>query len=186
MLERAFGPEQCRAIIAAAEAILNVFANGGRVLVCGNGGSAADAQHIAAELVGRFAIASRSPLPAMALTVDSSVLTSIANDMGFEQVFSRQVEAYVKDRDILWAISTSGCSPNILAAANTAKAIGAKVLAFVGQEDCPLGQISDICLATGPGPTCHIQEMHQIAYHIVCDLIDSSLAETDNGLAMKR
>src|SRR5210317_856854 len=118
----------CVDVIAAAAAMLiECIRSGGCIYICGNGGSAADAQHIAAELVGRF-VRERKGLPAVALTTDTSTLTSVGNDYGFEQIFSRQVEALVKKHDILWAFSTSGTSKNILAAAKMAKEKGAEVL----------------------------------------------------------
>ncbi|GAH73415.1 unnamed protein product, partial [marine sediment metagenome] len=121
-------------VAAAAEAIIKSLKQNGRVYLCGNGGSAADAQHIAGELVGRFE-RERRPLPALALTTDTSVITSISNDYGCENIFARQVEALVGKGDILWAISTSGSSANVIAAAELAKKKNACVLAFTGKPD---------------------------------------------------
>ena len=139
-------------IVAAAEAITNALKQNNRLYICGNGGSAADAQHIAAELVGRFEC-ERKGLPVIALTTDTSLITSVSNDYGYENIFVRQVEALIKEGDILWAISTSGASPNVVAAAQLAKRKGAFVLAFTGKADSELEQIADICLCTNSQST---------------------------------
>ncbi len=159
----------------AAKLLIDCIASGGCVYICGNGGSAADAQHIAAELVGRF-VRERRGLPAVALTTDTSILTAVGNDYGFEKIFSRQVEALVNTGDILWGFSTSGTSKNVLAAAELAKEKGAKVLSFTGKKDSPLGAISDVCVYV-EGPTASVQEVHQVAYHIICDLVEEAFAE---------
>mgnify|MGYP000442279938 CR=1 FL=1 len=161
-------------ITAAASMLIECIQSGGCIYLCGNGGSAADAQHIAAELVGRF-VRERKGLPAVALTTDTSNLTSIANDYGFEQIFRRQVEALVKKGDILWAFSTSGTSKNVLTAAELAKEKGAAVLAFTGKKDSPLENMSDACICV-EGPTASVQEIHQVAYHILCDLVEEAFA----------
>ena len=155
----------------AAAAMAEVLKNGGRVYLCGNGGSAADAQHIAGELMGRFEMTRRA-LPVMALTTDTSILTAIGNDLSFEDVFVRQVEALVRPGDMLWAISTSGKSPNVVKAARLARERGAMVLAFTGRADSPLEQISDLCLCADYPSSAHSQEIHQLAYHIVCGLVE--------------
>ena len=160
------------AIARAAELLIDCIANGGCIYLCGNGGSAADAQHIAAELVGRF-VRERKGLPAVALTTDTSILTSVGNDYGFEKVFARQVEALVDNNDVLWAFSTSGTSKNILTAAALAKEQGGKVLAFTGKKGSPLEQLSDGCICV-EGPTATVQEIHQLAYHILCDLVEEA------------
>jgi D-sedoheptulose 7-phosphate isomerase len=165
----------CQETIAqAAKLLIDCIADGGCIYTFGNGGSAADAQHIAAELVGRFA-RERKGLPAVALTTDTSILTSVSNDYGFEKVFVRQIEALVDNRDAVWAFSTSGTSPNILAAAKLAKLQGAKVLAFTGKKDSPLQTLSDCCVCVD-GPTAIVQEIHQLAYHIICDLVEETLS----------
>lgn len=161
-------------IAAAAAMLVDCIKSGGCVYICGNGGSAADAQHIAAELVGRF-IRERNGLPAVALTTDTSILTSVGNDYGFEQVFSRQVEALVNAGDVLWGFSTSGTSKNVLAAVKLANEKGAKVLSFTGKKDSPLEVLSDACICV-EGPTATVQEVHQVAYHIICDLVEESVA----------
>lgn len=160
-------------IAAAAGAIIESLKQNGRVYICGNGGSAADAQHIAGELVGRFA-RERKALPAVALTTDTSVITSIANDYGYEDVFVRQVEALVRKGDIFWGISTSGASPNVIAAAKLAKKKGACILAFTGRANSKLEQIADICFCADNQSTARSQELHQLAYHIICDLVEQS------------
>ena len=157
-------------IAAAAEAITKALKQGGCVYLCGNGGSAADAQHIAGELVGRFK-RERKALAAVALSTDTSILTSIANDYSYENVFARQVEALVKKGDILWAISTSGAAANVIAAAKLAKEKGATVLAFTGKTNSKLEQIADICFCADSS-TARSQEIHQLAYHIICDLVE--------------
>lgn len=164
-------------IAAAAKMITQALKNGGTVYICGNGGSAADAQHIAGELVGRFT-RERKALPAVALSTDTSILTSIANDYSFEKVFARQVEALVRKGDILWAFSTSGTSPNVIAAAESAKERGASVLAFTGKAETPLERLADICICADDESTARSQEIHQLAYHIICDLVEMSFAGT--------
>ncbi len=159
----------------AAEAITKVFRQNGRVYVCGNGGSAADAQHIASELVGKFEC-ERKGLPAVALTTDTSVITSISNDYGYENMFTKQVEALLKEGDILWAISTSGTSANITAAAELAKKKGACVLAFTGNSNSKLEQIADICVCANEKSTARSQEIHQLAYHIICKLVEQNFS----------
>jgi D-sedoheptulose 7-phosphate isomerase len=158
-------------IIAIAEVLVKCLKNDGCIYICGNGGSAADAQHIASELVGRFE-RERKGLPAVALTTDTSALTSIANDYGFEHIFARQVEALVKPNDILWAISTSGTSSNVIAAAKLAKQKKATVIAFTGKANTPLEETADVCLCIDAPNTAAAQEIHQLAYHIICDLVE--------------
>ena len=114
------------------------------------------------------------PLPAVALSTDSSVLTCIANDYDYDTVFARQVEAYAKTGDVLWAFSTSGASPNILKAAEAARSKGAQVIAFTGRLDSPLEQLADVCFCADAKLTARSQEIHQLAYHIICDLVERS------------
>ena len=163
-------------IALSANMLIDCIANGGCIYICGNGGSAADAQHIAGELVGRF-LRQRKGLPAVALTTDTSVMTSVANDYDFEQVFVRQVEALVKEKDVLWAISTSGTSKNVLAAAELAKQKGAKVLAFTGKKDSLLEKLSDRCICVEGPASFVVQEVHQVAYHILCDLVEEAFTK---------
>jgi D-sedoheptulose 7-phosphate isomerase len=159
----------------AAKTIVSCIEKGGTIYICGNGGSAADAQHIAAELIGRF-LRDRKPLPAVALSTDTSVMTSVANDCGFENVFARQVEGLVEKGDCLWALSTSGSSPNVIKAAALAKKRGAKVVAFTGRKNSRLEKIACLCLCCENEKTFAVQEMHQIAYHIICGLVEQHFA----------
>ena len=161
-------------VTKAAEMITASFKNGGCLYLCGNGGSAADCQHIAGEFIGRFRL-ERKALPAVAISTDSSVLTCIGNDYCFKNVFARQVEALVKKNDVLWAFSTSGSSGNVVSAANLAKEKGAKVIAFTGKSGSILEQISDLCLCIDSVYTSSAQEIHQLAYHIICDIVESSM-----------
>lgn len=156
-----------------AAAISACFRSGGKLLLCGNGGSAADAQHIAAELVGRFQH-DRAALPAIALTTDTSVLTAIGNDYGFERVFARQVEALARRNDVLWALSTSGRSPNVLAAAEAARSIGCRVVAFTGGNGSPLADLSDLSYCVPHEHSDRIQEAHLLAYHYVCERVEAA------------
>lgn len=159
-----------------AEMIVQSLAHGGTLYLCGNGGSAADAQHIAGEFVGRFR-RERRALPAVALSTNTSVLTCIANDYDYESVFARQVEALVKKDDVFWAFSTSGTSANVLKAANVARHKGARVIAFTGKSESPLETLAEVCLCANARATARSQEIHQLAYHIVCDLVERSFTE---------
>ena len=160
-------------VSAISQAIIRSLKNNGTVYLCGNGGSAADAQHIAGEFVGRFK-RERKALAAVALSTDTSVITCIGNDYSYEKVFSRQVEALVREGDILWAFSTSGTSANVIAAAESAKNKGAYVIAFTGRANSKLEQIADICFCAEDDSTARSQEIHQLAYHIICDLVECS------------
>jgi len=166
---REMGPAICR----AAALVLEALAAGGKVLLCGNGGSAADAQHIAGELVGRF-LKERRPLPALALHANTSVLTAIGNDYGFEEVFARQVSAHGRAGDVLVAISTSGNSPNILRAAAIASRNGLKVIGMTGVGG-RLKDLCDLCLCVPSDSTPRIQEMHILFGHIIAQLVEEAL-----------
>jgi len=161
-------------IEAVATTIGAALQQDGKILLCGNGGSAADAQHIAAELMGRFK-AERRALAAIALTTDTSALTAIANDYDFSDVFARQVEGLGCSGDVLIAISTSGNSENILKAARAAKARGLTVVAMTGEEGGMLAPIGDYALKVPSGETSHIQEMHIAVGHMICALVESGL-----------
>jgi len=163
-------------LVQMAEMIVRTFEANGTLYLCGNGGSAADAQHLAGEFVGRFQTERRA-LPAVALSTDTSVLTCIANDYDYETVFARQVEALVKPGDILWAFSTSGASANVLKAVDVAQGRGAHILAFTGRKDSPLESRADLCLCANAPRTARSQEIHQLAYHIICDLVERSFIE---------
>ena len=162
-------------ILEISKTIINSLNKQGCVYICGNGGSAADAQHIAAELIGRFK-KNRKPIPAVALSTNTSILTSIGNDFDFEQVFLRQIDALIKPNDILWVLSTSGTSSNIISAAESASKNGVKVIAFTGKTDCKLEGISDLCLSAGTDSSSGAQEIHQLAYHIICEIIEDEFS----------
>lgn len=164
------------AIENAAKTIIASIEAGGTLYLCGNGGSAADCQHIAGEFIGRFLL-ERKALPAVALSTDTSVLTCVGNDYGFDDIFARQVEGLVKKNDCLWAFSTSGSSINIIKAAELAKKRGAKVIAFTGRKNSKLEKISDVCLCADAEKSFAAQEIHQVAYHIICGLVEKYFAE---------
>lgn len=159
------------AIADAAQMLINTCKAGGKVLLIGNGGSAADAQHIAAELVGRFKM-ERAALPAIALSTNTSILTALANDYGYETIFSRQLEALATDKDVLLAITTSGVSPNVLKAAATAHTRGARVIALTGGNGGKLAKIADIAIIVPSEDTARIQEAHITIGHILCQLVE--------------
>lgn len=167
--------ECSQAIEECGKVILETVEIGNKVLICGNGGSAADAQHIAAEFVGRYET-ERGALPAISLTTDTSALTAIANDYGFERVFSRQVEALANPGDCLIAISTSGNSPNVIAAVMEARKRGCKVIGMTGQGGKKLAALSDACILIPSTRTARIQEAHITIAHIWCEMIDSRIA----------
>jgi len=157
-----------------AEKLRNVLAQGGKILICGNGGSAADAQHFAAELVGRFE-RERKGLPAIALTTDTSCLTAIANDYGFERVFARQVEALATPEDVLIGISTSGNSENVLQAIKAAKKIGCFACGLTGRDGGTIAGEVDLNINVPVQRTARVQEAHLTILHIVCELIEADL-----------
>jgi D-sedoheptulose 7-phosphate isomerase len=160
-----------REIVAAAECLVATLRRGGKVLLCGNGGSAADAQHIAAELVVRFR-RHRLALPALALTTDTSILTAAGNDYGFEHIFARQVEAWGRPGDVLVAISTSGRSANVLRAVATAHSLGLFVIGLTGGSSAPLHAQADLVLAVPAAETALIQQAHTAILHLLCDLVE--------------
>lgn len=163
--------EAGRLLVAAAR-------RGGKVLVCGNGGSAADAQHFAAELVGRLA-ADRPPLPAVALTTDTSAITAIANDHGFPRVFARQVEALARPGDVLVAISTSGVSPNVVAAARAARARGCGVIGLTGRGGGALAGECDLLVPVPSGDVARVQEVHGICLHALAQAVEEAASASD-------
>jgi phosphoheptose isomerase len=162
-------------IVRSALLMRDAVLAGKKVLLCGNGGSAADAQHIAAELVGRFVVERRA-LPAIALTTDTSALTAIGNDYGYEVVFSRQVEALGQPGDVLIAITTSGRSPNVVAAANAARAIGMKVIGLTGAAGADFVRSCDGGVAVPSTNTARIQECHITIGHVLCEILDADFA----------
>lgn len=159
-----------------AATIINSFKNGHHLYLMGNGGSAADAQHIAGELVGRYK-KDRRPLPATAFTTDTSILTAIANDYGFDHCFVKQVEAFVKKGDVVIGISTSGRSVNIINALKRAKELGAFTIAFTGAEGGSLKDYASLCLLVPSTNTPRIQEAHITIAHIICSIIEKELFE---------
>jgi phosphoheptose isomerase len=159
------------AIVAAAVAIRAAFETGGRLLVCGNGGSAADAQHLAAELVGRFQ-RERAAMPVLALTTDTSVLTSVANDYGYERVFARQVEALGRPGDVAMGITTSGASPNVLAALDAASARGLRTIALTGRDGGTVGRMADVHINVPSDSAARAQEVHRTIIHALCELLE--------------
>jgi D-sedoheptulose 7-phosphate isomerase len=166
--------QQSTIILRIAEKLVTVLQQGGTIYLCGNGGSAADAQHIAAELVGRFA-RERQAWPSVALSTNTSILTAIGNDYGFEQVFARQVEALVQDRDALVGISTSGNSSNVLKAMGVARRRQALLIGCTGQEGGRLKDVVDLCIQVPSASTPRIQEAHILVWHIICEIIESTL-----------
>lgn len=161
-------------LLSAAQRLATCFASGHKLLIFGNGGSAADAQHIAAEFVNRFSV-ERKPLPALALTTDTSVLTSISNDYSFYEVFSKQILAIGRKDDIAFGISTSGNSRNVISAVETARDIGLFTIGLTGCGGGELGKCCDLALTVDSDVTPRIQESHAIAGHILCDLVDRIL-----------
>ena len=169
-------------IADAAQMILKAYQAGGKVLLIGNGGSAADAQHIAAELVGRFQLERRG-LPAIALTTNTSVLTALANDCGYDTVFSRQLETLANDKDVLIAITTSGTSPNILKAVETAHSKGVVVIGLTGEASGKLGDMADLTIMVPSNNIARIQEAHITIGHIICHVVEMGLSNESSGIS---
>ncbi|UFS63766.1 D-sedoheptulose 7-phosphate isomerase [Sulfurimonas sp. HSL-3221] len=161
-------------IAAAATACVEAYRRGNKTLLAGNGGSAADAQHIAAELVGRYGF-DRPSIPSLALTTDTSNLTAIGNDYGYDKVFSRQLEGMGVEGDIFFGISTSGNSQNIVNAFESAKAKGITTIALVGRDGGKMGEMADIAIIVPSNATPRIQESHILIGHIICDVIEKEL-----------
>ncbi|MGD9561121.1 MAG: SIS domain-containing protein [Pyrinomonadaceae bacterium] len=165
-------------IAECSDIILSAVRSGGKVLICGNGGSAADAQHIAAEFTGRYEVERRA-LPAIALTTDTSALTAIANDYSFERVFARQIEALAREGDCLIAISTSGTSPSVISAVMEARKRGCKIVGLTGSNGKKLASLSDACVMVPSDRTARIQEVHITVAHIWCELVDEFFVRDD-------
>ena len=168
-------------LIELAEYISKAFRNGKKLMICGNGGSAADAQHLAAEFVNRFEL-ERRPLPALALTTDTSIVTSVANDYTYEEVFSKQIRALGVRGDILLAISTSGKSGNILSAIMTAREKGLYTAGFIGGDGGDMVTLVDLALVVESDRTPRIQEAHILAGHLICELVDYILFQKDSSV----
>lgn len=161
-------------IIEIADTVIDSLKKGGKVILFGNGGSASDSQHIAAELVGRFK-KDRNALAAIALTTNTAVLTSLANDYGYEVVFAKQIEALGQKNDIAIGISTSGKAKNVLAGIKQAKKMGLKTIALTGGDGGELAKVADISLAVPSSVTARIQEAHITIGHIICELVEGTL-----------
>jgi D-sedoheptulose 7-phosphate isomerase len=174
-VKRRFFDAHAADVERAAEIIGASFRAGRKLLVCGNGGSAADAQHIAGEFVNQFLLKNRRALPALALTTDGGVLTCVANDTGFVRVFARQVEAFGAAGDVLLAITTSGNSPNVLAAAEVARGRGMMVVGLLGRDGGSVRHLCDLALVVESDDTQRIQETHNLIGHIICDLVERML-----------
>ena len=165
---------QTPAIAGAAEAMIKSLRAGGKIMLCGNGGSAADAQHLAAELVGRY-LKDRAPLAALALTVDTSALTAIANDYAFEEVFARQIAGLGRPGDLLLALSTSGDSANVLAAVAAARANGIATVALTGAGGGRLAPLADLAIRVPAARSNAVQELHIAVGHILCGIVEDAL-----------
>jgi len=166
--------DQVDLIYQIAQTLEKCLRSGNKVILFGNGGSAADAQHIAAELMGKFYL-HRSPLPVMAITTNASVLTAVSNDYDYSQVFSRQIEAWALPDDVVIGISTSGKSPNVIEALQVAKAKGAIRIGFCGQNNIQMAEVTELCLAVPSEDTPRVQEIHMVISHIICFLVEQAL-----------
>ena len=164
------------AVARATDLLYDTFKSGGKLLVFGNGGSSADAQHLTAELVGRFAI-DRHPLPAIALTTNQAILTAWSNDHDFADVFARQIEALGVANDVALAISTSGTSPNVINGLRRARARGLKTIGLTGESGGDMGPLCDVLLAPPVTSTARIQEVHLVTYHSICAALERRLFE---------
>jgi len=174
-VKRRYFAEHAGDLVRAAEIIAASYRAGSKVLLCGNGGSSTDAQHIAGELVNQFSRAKRRALPALALSTDGGVITSIANDTGFENIFARQVEAFGAPNDVLIAITTSGTSANIIAAVERARAQELKVIGLLGRDGGTVAPLCDLALIVESPDTQRIQETHNLISHILCELVERVL-----------
>lgn len=175
-LKLRFAKESAQDVEEAAAILQKAFKSGSKLLVFGNGGSASDSQHIAAELVNKYAL-KRKALPAIALTTDGSILTSVSNDGSFENVFSRQIEALGKKGDVALALSTGGKSPNVIKALKTAKSMELKTIALVGSDKSKVTRVVDCCISVPSKSTPRIQELHITIAHIICELIDEAFSK---------
>jgi D-sedoheptulose 7-phosphate isomerase len=173
-VQKTLGETKVEKMTSAVEMIEACFRAGGKLLICGNGGSAADSQHLAAEFVSRFLIERRA-LPAIALNTNNSSMTAISNDYGYEFSFSRQVEAFGKSGDVLWAISTSGNSKNVLRACDAARHLGIQVIGMTGESGGEMKGLCDLLLNAPSGHTPRIQECHILMGHVICELVEARM-----------
>ncbi|MCX5835613.1 MAG: D-sedoheptulose 7-phosphate isomerase [Deltaproteobacteria bacterium] len=173
-LKEIFVNENLSRIVRVVEAVTGALKAGNKILLFGNGGSAADAQHIAGEFVNRFII-ERPPLPAIALSTDTSVITSIGNDYDFSEIFSKQIRAIGQTGDVAWGISTSGKSPNIIKALETAKKMGLVTIAFTGRDGGDIARMVDYSLNVSSNSTPRVQEVHITVAHVICEMVDFKL-----------
>jgi phosphoheptose isomerase len=165
-----------QAVLDAAAAIADAMRHGGKLLLFGNGGSAADSQHVAAEFVGRFQ-RERAALAAIALTTDTSVLTSIGNDYAFDRVFARQIEAIGRRGDVAFGISTTGTSPNVVAALEAAHALGLRTIALTGKDGGVVGLAAEIHINVRSDVTARVQEVHRTLLHVICDIVEGAFVD---------
>ena len=163
-------------VLDAAAAIIDAFQRGGKLLIFGNGGSASDAQHVAAEFVGRFQ-RERAAMAAIALTTDTSVLTGIGNDYAFDRIFARQIEALGRKGDVAFGISTSGASPNVVAALDAARALGLQTIALTGGDGGAVGRAAAIHVNVPSASTARVQEVHRTLLHVICDVVERSTVD---------
>lgn len=173
-LKEVFVNENLGRIVRVVEAVTGALKAGNKVLLFGNGGSAADAQHIAGEFVNRFII-ERPPLPAIALSTDTSVITSIGNDYDFSEIFSKQIRAIGQAGDVAWGISTSGTSPNVIKALDMARKIGMITIGFTGRDGGDIARLVDYSLNVSSNSTPRVQEVHITVAHVICEMVDFKL-----------
>jgi D-sedoheptulose 7-phosphate isomerase len=173
-LKEIFVNENLSKIVKVVEVLTEILNAGNKILLFGNGGSAADAQHLAAEFVNRFII-ERPPLPAIALTTDTSIITSIGNDYGFEDIFSKQIRAIGQPGDVAWGITTSGVSPNVIKALETAQKMKLITIGLTGKDGGEIAKIADYVLNVSSNSTPRIQEVHITVGHVICEMLDYRL-----------
>jgi D-sedoheptulose 7-phosphate isomerase len=165
---------EAAAVAQAGGMLIDCLRAGGKVMFCGNGGSAADSQHLAAELLGRY-MKDRAPLPALALTVDTSVLTAVGNDYGYAEIFERQVRGLGRPGDVLVGLSTSGNSENVLRAFAAASGLGVRTIGLTGEGGGRMGNAADLCIRVPSARTNEIQEMHIAIGHLLCEMVETAL-----------
>lgn len=175
-LKLSFAKESASDVEEAALILQKALKSGSKVLIFGNGGSASDAQHVAAELVNKYE-KKRMALAAVALTTDSSILTSVSNDSSFENVFSRQIEALGRKGDVVIGLTTGGKSPNVIKALKTARSLGLKTITFTGSDKSKVKRLSDCCISVPSSSTPRIQELHITIAHIICEILDDAFSE---------